>query len=123
MSEEARTSERARREEALEHKGEVVPESGRPIEPKRVPQVVSLRLDPELISALRNLAEVRESTVSKLLREGAECVLGRSATTWIQWRLSLVEGIHSRTSATIGDVALATSRLVSDPGELNEASG
>lgn len=68
-------SEREMRELAHTHRGEVVPGSGTPVEPRRLDQVVSLRLPPEIIADLRDLANARGSSVSDLLREGVAVVL------------------------------------------------
>lgn len=45
------------------------------IEPRRLDQMFSLRLDPELASALRDLANARGCSVSELLREAAASML------------------------------------------------
>jgi hypothetical protein len=69
--------EAARRNLALKHAGEVAPGSGQPVEPRRLGQIVSLRLEPQLAAALRALADRREVTVSELLRAAAvELVAG-----------------------------------------------
>jgi len=68
-------SEQERRELANDHRGEVVTESGRPVQPRQLDQVVSLRLDPNTISALRDIATRRGMTVSDVLREGASMVI------------------------------------------------
>jgi predicted DNA-binding ribbon-helix-helix protein len=75
MSEERRESEIARREKAQAHAGEVVSGSGKRGKPRRMAQMVSVRLDGELVSTLRTIAEQRGVTVSDLLREGAEQVV------------------------------------------------
>lgn len=71
MSDERRRSERERREAAQQHAGEVIAGSGRSVAPKRLDQMVSLRLEPDLVAALRALADRRGVSVSELLREGA----------------------------------------------------
>jgi predicted DNA-binding ribbon-helix-helix protein len=78
MSEERRNNEIARRERAQTHAGEVVPGSGKRGKPRRLGQMVSVRLDGELVSALRNIAEQRGVTVSDLLREGAEQIVHKT---------------------------------------------
>jgi uncharacterized protein (DUF4415 family) len=78
MSEERRKSEIARRERAQAHAGEVVSGSGKRGKPRRMAQMVSVRLDGELVSRLRAIAEQRGVTVSDLLREGAEQVVQKS---------------------------------------------
>jgi hypothetical protein len=75
MSDEHRRSERERRELAQQHAGEVVEGSGTVVAPRRLDQMISLRLEPELAAALRELANRRGVTVSELLREGAICLL------------------------------------------------
>jgi predicted DNA-binding ribbon-helix-helix protein len=78
MSEDRRNGEIARREEAQAHAGEVVAGSGKRGKPRRMAQMVSVRLDGELVSALRNIAEQRGVTVSDLLREGAERIVQKT---------------------------------------------
>lgn len=68
-------SERERRELANTRRGEVVPTSGEAVEPRQLDQMVSLRLDPNTISTLREIAHSRGGTLSDLLREGASMVI------------------------------------------------
>jgi predicted transcriptional regulator len=71
-----RKSEVVRREEAQAHAGEeIVAGSGRRGKPRRMAQMVSVRLDGELIGKLRIVAEERNATLSDLLREGAELIV------------------------------------------------
>ena len=67
--------ERERREVANAHRGEVVGDSAEPVEPRRLGQIVSLRLESDAISALRDVANRRGITVSDLLREGVAMVI------------------------------------------------
>jgi hypothetical protein len=71
MSDEARRSEHERRELAQQHAGEVVEGSGRVVVPRRLGQMVSVRLEPGLAEALRELANRRGISVSEALREAA----------------------------------------------------
>jgi hypothetical protein len=64
-------SERERRELADAHRGEVVVDSAERVEPRRLGQMVSLRLEADTIEALRDIANRRGITLSDLLREGA----------------------------------------------------
>ncbi len=75
MTEDWRVEEVRMREEARAHAGEIVEGSGTRGSPRRLPQMVSVRLDARLVVALRTLARQRGVTMSDLLREGAECVL------------------------------------------------
>jgi predicted DNA-binding protein len=68
-------SEKERRETAYAHRGSVIEDSAEPVEPRRLDQMVSVRLQPDLLVALRRLAEERKVTVSELLREAAEHLL------------------------------------------------
>ncbi len=63
------------RELAEAHRGEIDPDYAEPVTPKRLNQIVSLRLDPEHAIALRELAVKRDVSVSDLLREGVDAVL------------------------------------------------
>src|SRR5829696_8666152 len=78
VSKERRDNEIARRERAQAHAGEGVSGSGKRGKPRRMAQMVSVRLDGELISTLRTIAEQRGVTVSDLLREGAEQVVRKT---------------------------------------------
>jgi predicted DNA-binding ribbon-helix-helix protein len=71
MNDEARRSEQERREQAQQHAGEVVEGSGRVVPPRRLGQMVSVRLEPGLVEALRELANRRGISVSEALREAA----------------------------------------------------
>ena len=75
-------SERERRELADAHRGEVVVDSGEPVEPRRLGQMVSLRLETETITALRDIANRRGVTLSDLLREGAGMVIAAAEPAW-----------------------------------------
>lgn len=108
MSDDPRTSEKARREQAQRHRGQVIPGSGKALEPRRVPQMVSVRLDPAVLGALRNLASGRGTSVSDLLREGAEMVLTAAQTATVYWRFSKVEGYGLPATAQFGSVASAS---------------
>ena len=68
---ELRKDEQRRRALADEHRGEVVEDSGVPIEPRRLDQMVSVRLDPGVLRELRAIATSRETTLSAVLREAA----------------------------------------------------
>jgi len=72
---EKRANEVARREDAEAHAGEIVAGSGRQGKPRRMPRMVSARLDAELVAELRAVARQRNTTVSDLLREGAERIV------------------------------------------------
>lgn len=69
--------EMKRREEAQAHAGEVVSGSGKRGKPRRMAQMVSVRLDGELLDKLKAVAEQRDLSLSELLREGAE-LIGRN---------------------------------------------
>lgn len=74
-------NEHERRELANAHRGDMLVGPATPIEPRRLDQVVSLRLEPETIAALRDIATRRGSTVSDLLREGAGMVIATEEPT------------------------------------------
>jgi hypothetical protein len=94
-------SERELRELAYAHRGELVPGSGIPVEARRLDQVVSLRLAPEIIADLRDLADRRGVTVSDLLREGAATVLMAARHTTLS-KVSFVVTVSAQTSTSDG---------------------
>ena len=99
MSDERRRSEHERRELAQQHAGEVVEGSGKAVAPRRLDQMVSLRLEPELAVALRELANRRGVSVSELLREGALRLLeaDRASTApSFSWDVISVPGLPSQ---------------------------
>lgn len=70
-------SERERRALAYEQRGQVVDETAEEVAPRRLAQMVSLRLDGEILATLRDIADRRGVSVSDLLREGVDCVISR----------------------------------------------
>jgi hypothetical protein len=71
-------SERERRELAEQNRDSVVLGSGVPVEGRRLGQMVSLRLEPEILGMLRDIANQRGVTVSDLLRDGAAMIIEAS---------------------------------------------
>jgi hypothetical protein len=70
MTDTDRQRERALRDAAHAETGEVVvPDSGRALEPREIKQMLSVRLEPELIAGLRRLAKERGQSTSDLVRE------------------------------------------------------
>ncbi len=55
--------------------------SGRRGEPRRLDQMISARLDPTLVAALRQLAQTRGVSLSDVLREAALLLLAREEPT------------------------------------------
>src|SRR5829696_9420901 len=85
-------SEITRREEALAHAGEVVPGSGVRGNPRRMARMMSVRLDGRLIGQLREVAQRRNTTVSELLREGAELVVQDAYADAVTLKVTKSEG-------------------------------
>lgn len=83
-------NEAERRELAERHRGEVVSGSGEAIEGRSLPHIVSVRLQPHLIAALRELARDRGVSVSDLIREGAQWVTEASRMRPISLQVRLV---------------------------------
>jgi len=65
----------ARRDAAFTARGDVVDGAARDVTPRRLGQMVSLRLEADLIVALREVAERRGTSLSSLLREAAALLL------------------------------------------------
>lgn len=66
-----RRSERKRRGEAQRLADGLVEEAVREVPPSDMKQMLSLRMDPQLIRGLRSIASERGTTVSELLRDAA----------------------------------------------------
>lgn len=81
MSEEQRENEEIRQEKIEAGVGKIVPGAGRRGTPRRMSQMVSVRLDGELINGLKVVARQRGLTLSDLLREGAELIVQDSYTS------------------------------------------
>jgi hypothetical protein len=92
-------SESERRDLAQAHRDEIDVESAVPVAPKRLGQMISLRLDPEIAIALRDLATERGASMSDLLREGAARVLAEASQSMqvihVQFKVS--HGISQQT--------------------------
>ena len=92
---EQRASEIARREEAQAHAGEVVAGSGKRGKPRRMPRMVSVRLDGELVAELRAVARQRNTTISDLLREGAELIVQDAYSDAVTLEVTRSEGVSA----------------------------
>lgn len=99
--------EKERRERALESKGKLVREgSGRALAPRPIPQMISLRLDPDVLAVLRDTAEREGTTISDLLRQGAALIVRMATTTPYQVRFSFGHStswraaLHGETSSS-----------------------
>jgi predicted DNA-binding ribbon-helix-helix protein len=101
MNDEARRSEQERRELAQQNAGEVIEGSGRVVTPRRLGQMVSLRLEPAVAEALRELANRRGISLSELLREAAI-------------RLFEAEQTPSQTTFIVSDPQTPTSTTASE---------
>ncbi len=76
MAKDARRNEKELRDQLDRNADNVIVEgSGQAVAPRRLGHMVSLRLEPELAAALRELAERRGTSVSELLRAGASLLL------------------------------------------------
>src|SRR5215213_6085501 len=89
---EQRASEIARREEARAHAEDIVAGSGERGKPRRMARMVSVRLDGDLINQLRNVAQQRNTTLSDLLREGAELIVQDAYADTITLQVTKSEG-------------------------------
>ncbi len=90
---ELRASEIARREEAQAHAGEIVAGSGERGKPRRMARMVSVRLDGELIRRLQSVAQQRNTTLSDLLREGAELIVQDTYADAVTLKVTKSEGV------------------------------
>lgn len=68
-------SEEARRDAAQGMRGQVIPGSGRPLRERKLDQMLSLRLDPDIVTELRSVARDYGVSISDLLREAVSNVI------------------------------------------------
>lgn len=107
MSKERHDDEIARREKAQAHAGEVIFGSGGQGSPRRMAQMVSVRLSAGLASSLRAIAEQQGLTLSDLLREGAELIV-QDAYASAQPRMSFtISGAREALPTIASDKAYA----------------
>jgi hypothetical protein len=92
---ERRDSEIARREEAQAHAGQIVAHSGMRGKPRRMPRMVSARLDGELVAELRAVARQRNTTISDLLREGAQLIVEDAYADAVTLEITRSEGLST----------------------------
>jgi hypothetical protein len=75
MDNDQAADERRRREAALAGTAEVL--GGRAVRPRALSQIISLRLEPQLLRDLRRIAEQQDISVSDVLRQAAVDLIGR----------------------------------------------
>ena len=107
MSEEQREDEEIRQEKIEAGVGKIVPGAGRRGTPRRMDQMVSVRLDGNLIAKLKTVARRRGLTLSELVREGAELIVVDEYAS-AQPRTSFtISGAQQATYETMSERALA----------------
>ncbi len=97
-------SERERRQEAQDNAESLVVEPIGEVAPSDIKQMLSLRMDSQLIGMLRNIAQERGVTVSELLREAALDIVNRSSMpTYVSYMESGTTAIstHSHNDSRI----------------------
>jgi hypothetical protein len=109
MSDEIRADEQARREQFHDVAQRVVEGSGRRLEPRSRPQMMSVRFDPALVRALRQIARETGLTVSELIRQGAEEIVNDYASKTVRVRFDLLEAHRIETRLDEGNQRTGTS--------------
>ena len=122
MSRDKRASEIERREAAQKSRGKVRKGSGRQLEGRRLDQMVSLRLAPELVSALRALAEETGRSISDLLREAALTLVSQRSSPTLELHVARVFTGESVTSTAAPTAGTTTSELKEVRGPFGVAS-
>lgn len=76
---------------SIERPEGLIPGSGRRGEPRRLDQMISARLDPTLVAALKALAAKRGVSFSDIVREAALLLLAREeATNRVTFEVSVI---------------------------------
>jgi predicted DNA-binding ribbon-helix-helix protein len=115
-------SERERREQAERARDRVVAGSGTAIEGRKLGQVVTLRLEPEVLSDLRDIANERGTTVSDLLREGAAMVISSNSRVMDITKFSAAVSVSSARTTSVVGWSSPTSNPTAAPFEIRLAS-
>jgi len=108
MSEEQRENEEIRKEKIEAGVGKIVPGAGRRGTPRRMDQMVSVRLDGELIARLKSVARRRGLTLSELVREGAELIVEEEYASAQPKPRFTISGAKEAYPETMAGRALAT---------------
>jgi hypothetical protein len=87
--------------------GKIAAGSGRRGKPRRMAQMVSVRLDGELVGKLRLVARERNVTLSDLVREGAELVIEDAYTNTRSRTDFKITGAQEATHETRSERTLA----------------
>lgn len=77
MTDKRRQDEIRRQDAAPKARGQVVEGSGRKMALRRLDQMISVRLDPDVLAGLRSLADETGRSVSDLLRAAAASLVAR----------------------------------------------
>jgi hypothetical protein len=107
MSDVDREREKALREAAIAGAGALaVPGSGRPLEPREIKQMLSVRLEPELISQLRDLATKRGQSISDVIREALVQLVTEASMSRVMFSNFELKGVdYGRTTSGARKVA------------------
>jgi uncharacterized protein (DUF4415 family) len=109
-----REDEHRRRALAEEHRGEIAEDSGVPVEPRKLDQMVSVRLDPDVVRELRAIATTRNTTLSAVLRDAAAQYTSQAPRVKeLRWRLQGASAIEEARAWTGPSVSESGLRLVS----------
>ena len=109
MSEEQREAEEIRQEKIEAGVGKIVPGAGRRGTSRRMDQMVSVRLSGDLIARLKIVARQRGTTLSELVREGAELIVEDEYASVQQQRVMFrISGAQQAIHETISERTVAT---------------
>jgi predicted DNA-binding protein len=108
MSEEQREAEEIRQEKIEAGVGKIVPGAGRRGTPRRMDQMVSVRLSGDLIARLKIVARQRGTTLSELVREGAELIVEDEYASAQQRVVFRISGAQQAIHETISERTVAT---------------
>jgi hypothetical protein len=112
-----RDDEIALREAARATRGKVVAGSGTAIEPRKLDQMVSLRLDPEILADLRKLANQAGTGVSELLRTAASQFIAASRLHSVVVEVTDCRGALSESEWSRGVITFTS---ITDAGEADQ---
>ena len=113
MDDEYRADERRRREAALAGTAKV--EGGEEVRSRELKQMLSLRLEPQLLQELREFAEQRGLSVSDVLRQAAVDLLGRASQAHVVVSIAQVETQQAIRGISVQSIPTGTGSMARDP--------
>lgn len=115
---EPRSREAQRREQAQQHRGEVVEGSGKQVVGRSMDQMVSVRLEPDVVAQLRSLATEGSTTLSEVIRAAVAKYITSAHMREATVEILIESKVSGLLSTGLANVESALARSVTGSGLL-----